>query len=104
MFYILSLDSKYGRPPAKKVKDRKPSTRLASNSNTPSDITGSSFLLAFRVLIFYHIQGYQDCIIKLFAERISTCQLFSFVQREVVNFYGRTGVIVRWLHINCMVP
>ncbi|XP_024012705.1 uncharacterized protein LOC18018268 isoform X3 [Eutrema salsugineum] len=35
--------SKYGRPPAKKVKDRKPSTRLASNSNsTPSDITGES--------------------------------------------------------------
>ncbi|EOA22191.1 hypothetical protein CARUB_v10002763mg [Capsella rubella] len=34
--------SKYGRPPAKKVKDRKPSTRLASNANTPSDITGES--------------------------------------------------------------
>ncbi|KAF3569635.1 hypothetical protein DY000_02018214 [Brassica cretica] len=35
--------SKYGRPPAKKVKDRKPSTRLASNSNsTPSNITGES--------------------------------------------------------------
>ncbi|CAA7061087.1 unnamed protein product [Microthlaspi erraticum] len=35
--------SKYGRPPAKKVKDRKPSTRLASNSiSTPSDITGDS--------------------------------------------------------------
>ncbi|KAL1188620.1 hypothetical protein V5N11_016163 [Cardamine amara subsp. amara] len=35
--------SKYGRPPAKKVKDRKPSTRFASNSNaTPSDITGES--------------------------------------------------------------
>ncbi|VVB16831.1 unnamed protein product [Arabis nemorensis] len=34
--------SKYGRPPAKKIKDRKPSTRLASNSNTPSDITGES--------------------------------------------------------------
>ncbi|KAJ4883648.1 Uncharacterized protein Rs2_33741 [Raphanus sativus] len=33
--------SKYGRPPAKKVKDRKP--RLASNSNsTPSNITGES--------------------------------------------------------------
>ncbi|KAG7556087.1 hypothetical protein ISN44_As11g021590 [Arabidopsis suecica] len=34
--------SKYGRPPAKKVKDRKPATRLASNANTPSDITGES--------------------------------------------------------------
>ncbi|CAN8300999.1 unnamed protein product [Cochlearia groenlandica] len=35
--------SKYERPPAKKVKDRKPSTRLGSNSNsTPSDITGES--------------------------------------------------------------
>lgn len=55
----LSVDSKYGRPPAKKVKDRKPSTRLASNSNTtPSDITGSSSLLAFQVPIFYHIHDY----------------------------------------------
>ncbi|CAL9231164.1 unnamed protein product [Arabidopsis halleri] len=34
--------SKYGRPPAKKVKDRKPATRLHSNANTPSDITGES--------------------------------------------------------------
>ncbi|KAG2333529.1 hypothetical protein Bca4012_016866 [Brassica carinata] len=34
--------SKYGRPPAKKVKDRKPSTRRASNSISTPDITGES--------------------------------------------------------------
>ncbi|CAN8252580.1 unnamed protein product [Cochlearia groenlandica] len=35
--------SKFGRPPAKKVKDRKPSNRVALNPNsTPSDITGES--------------------------------------------------------------
>ncbi|CAH8282325.1 unnamed protein product [Eruca vesicaria subsp. sativa] len=34
--------SKYGRPPAKKVKDRKPSTRRASNMISTPDITGAS--------------------------------------------------------------
>lgn len=58
----LSLNSKYGRPPAKKVKDRKPSTRRASNSISTPDITGIHILLALRVPVIYNIHCYRSVL------------------------------------------